>query len=404
MNGRYFLKTLFLFFLLIQVLVISGQSTITKTFHSHLLNEDRVIRIHLPKGFTEKNDRKWPLILTLDGEYMFYALTGNTEMLSSAFADRMPEVVVVGIDQNYVAEKETFARWIDCDYGSQSGLPERKGILFREFIDRELLPWLEKKYHTGKFRLVAGHSFTANYINYLLIETPRLFNAFIALSPYIPEAVNDTLFNTIRSLDKPVFYYLCTAENDLSGHKKSIVQLDSLQFRTIRNSNFHYSFRNYDAESHLSLVARALPDALRFVFSVYAPIDEVSEAYIKSGASLTDYLKQKYDQIQSIYDIRLPYREDDLLYISSLAEELEYFDQLEELGKMTITARPELPYGYYMLGTVEEKRRNLTEALEYYKTGFGKLSHAILNKADFYLDIERVERMIKESSNIMEPE
>jgi len=375
---------------------LNGQTTLTKTFHSKILKEDRNIRIQLPKSFDQSKDKTWPLILTLDGEYTFYAIIGNTEMLSPSFADKMLEVVVVGIDQNYEAEKDLFARWIDCDYSSTTGLPEKKGILFRDFIEDELLPWIEKKYRTGKFRVIAGHSFTANYINYLLIENPRLFNAFIALSPYIPEALCDTLFNTIRSLDKPVFYFLCTAENDLSGHKKSIVQLDSLQFRTIRNPNFRYIFRNYGEESHLSLVARGLPDALRFVFSAYAPIDDVDEAYIRSGASLVDYLKQKYEEIRTIYGINLPYREDDLLYISSLAEELENRDQLEELGKMTIFTWPGSPYGYYMLGKVEELKGNLTKALEYYKTGFGKLSSGILNKADFYLDIERVERLIKE--------
>lgn len=373
-----------------------GQTTLVKKVHSEFLNEDRTIRIQLPKSYERNPLQQYPLVLCLDGEYLFYAVTGNTEMLSPAFADKMPEVLVVGIDQNYPAENERYARWIDCNYGESTGMPIEKGIAFKQFIEKELLPLLEKKYRAGKFRLIAGHSFTANYIHYFLIQNPGIFKAYIALSPYIPEAAVDTLVHSMQKSSNPLSYFLCTSEFDLRGHRNNIRNLDTTAFQPVKNPNFRYMYRNYRDETHLSLVARALPEALRFVFSGYAPIEEVPEPVLCSADSLLDYLKQKYAVIHELYGIELQYREEDLLSISGLIEELEAWDQLKILGELSISALPESCYGYYMLGTVEEKRGNLEKALAYYKTGFSKLSAGVLNKADFYLDIERVEKLINQ--------
>ncbi|WP_299835227.1 hypothetical protein [uncultured Tenacibaculum sp.] len=56
-----------------------AQQTLTDTIESKILNEKRTIRIHIPKSYGQID--KLPLILTLDGEYMFYNLIGNSELL-----------------------------------------------------------------------------------------------------------------------------------------------------------------------------------------------------------------------------------------------------------------------------------------------------------------------------------
>ena len=375
----------------------TGQTTLVKSFPSKLLNEERVIRLQLPKSFDTSPEKRYPLILCLDGDYLFYSTLGNTHLLSPEYLDQMPEVIVVGIDQNYPAQSGDYTRWLDCNYNEKSGFPEHRGLLFKSFIGEELLPWLQKKYRTGSFKVIVGHSFTANYIHYFLFDSPRLFGAYIALSPFIPEPIRDSVATTLRNTANPLFYYLCTSENDLRGHKQSIEVLDSLYFRPIRNKHLHYAYANYPEAGHMSLIKPALSEALSFVFSHYAPVEDVPASLLQSADSLLAFLKQKYIRIRDIYGLDMPYREGDLLSISSLIEELEAWDQLRELGEITVSVHPESSYGYYMLGTVEEKRGNLEKALAYYKTGFSKLSAGVLNKADFYLDIERVEKRIREN-------
>ena len=105
-------------------------------------------------------------------------------------------------------------------------------------------------------------------------------------------------------------------------------------------------------------------------------------------------LKQKYAQIKSIYGIAIPFRENDLLYSSSIAEEMQDWKALRELGELSISLYPNLTYGYYTLATVEEKNDNLEEALKLYKKGYSKIPKSTINKADFYTEIERVEKLI----------
>ena len=84
-----------------------------------------------------------------------------------------------------------------------------------------------------------------------------------------------------------------------------------------------------------------------------------------------------------------------MLYVSFIAESNEDWDNLFEIGKLTVHIYPESTYGYKMLATVEEKKGNLENALLLYKTGYGKIPAWVTNKEEFYSDIERVEELLK---------
>ena len=125
-------------------IAVNAQTTLTESFYSKSMEEDRTIRVYLPQSFEKSENNSYNLILTLDGEYLFYATIGNTEFLASKGLGFIPGVIVVGIDQNYENEDGYEARQNDCDYNKKTGLPEKKGIKFFTFITDELLPYLEK--------------------------------------------------------------------------------------------------------------------------------------------------------------------------------------------------------------------------------------------------------------------
>jgi hypothetical protein len=56
----------------------------------------------------------------------------------------------------------------DCRYNKDNGLPSGKGAAF-EFIG-ELLPYIEKKYRTAPFKIIAGHDTTAGFLNFFHIR------------------------------------------------------------------------------------------------------------------------------------------------------------------------------------------------------------------------------------------
>lgn len=386
------MRNLFLISFLATCTTLLSQTTTSFIFHSDTLNEDRNIRIHLPKSFDATATAQYPLILVLDGEYLFYSVLGVSEVLTTR--KLMPESIVVGIDQNYLVKDAHTARWLDCAYDSTSGELKEKGIKFKSFIEHELLPVLAKTYKVGQFKSIAGHSFTANYIHYFLDNT--LFSGFIAISPYIPNSVEASIKNTIEKAEKNIYYYLCTGENDLSGHISQIKKQDTTLFSQIKNVNFHYQFKNYEAESHMSLPVRSISDVLTLMYSDFSPIYALNmDDQLLKEKDLITYLQKRYQNIETTYGISMPYREDDITSISWIIEEQENWDALKQIGEMATALYPESVYGYFMIALSEEKKNNLVVALAYYKKGYAKLGDDVGNKSDFYADIERIEKLLK---------
>lgn len=379
-----------LFFMAINAMF--AQTTTSEVFHSEILNEDRNIRIHLPKTFNTADDVQYPLTLVFDGEYLFYSILGVAEVLTTR--QMIPESIVVGIDQNDIGNEANSARWTDCSYDYKSGELDETGLKFKAFIETELMPFLTEKYKVGKFKTIAGHSFTANYINYFL--DGNLFSGFIAISPYIPKSAEAYIAKSISQSDRNAYYFLCTGSDDLSGHVSQIKRQDSVVFRGAQNPKFKYLFKDYQGESHMSLAVRGVSDALLQMYSDFSPVGTLNPEAIMAEKDLISFLTQRYENIEATYGIVQPFREDDLTLISWIIEEQENWDALAEVGQIELNLYPESIYGYYMIAIAEENRDNLPRALEYYKLGYAKLGDDVTNKSDFYQDIERLEKLMDE--------
>lgn len=388
------MRKLLLLLLLGQGLQSVAQQTFTRPFFSETLREERTLRIHLPRDHRPENT--YPLLLVLDGDYFFYPVVGAAEVLTTT--GYMPPSVVVGIDQNYPAAKGTYARWLDCDYNTTSGMPEKKGILFRKFILDELMPALKKDYGAGPFRAILGHSFTANYVNYFLTDSLG-FRAFGAVSPYLAEPLRDSLPVMLNRRQTDCYYFLSTAKRDLRIHREMLLEQDSEIFRTVSNPALLYRFRYYDEETHMTLTVRSAPDILRHFFAAYAPLFSLEDTTLLEPADPLASLKERYEHIKTVYGIEMKIREDDLLEASAAIEEKKNWEQLEALGRFTVELYPNGTYGFYMLGQVFEERGQLELALEHYRAGYERVPEEVSNKADFYEDIQRVEQLLRSGQN-----
>lgn len=377
--------------LIILILTVSKtlfcQKTLVETFESKILNEKRTIRIHIPKSF-EKTEN-FPLILTLDGEYMFYNLIGNSELLLAT--EKIPESVIVGIDQNYFDSTKIWARNNDCSYNSKNAELKGKGIKFKEFIEKELVPYLTDKYKAGNYKVLAGHSFTATYPNFFLFDN-SVFNSYILLSPYLPESISQKIIDKLSNNNKFLSYYISTSEYDLSEHLKTIKKIDSTLTKIVFNPKTEYTFNNFKGETHYSLINRSFPFALKAIFKDYQII---TDKEIEAEKDLLVYLKNKYTKIKKHYGINLSIREDDLDAIYWLAEEREDWNSLKEIGEFSVNIYPEYSDGYFMLSAVEEQNKNYEKALNLYQKGYEKLTDDVLNKKDFYRHIERLKKIIE---------
>lgn len=176
-------KLLALFVFLFSISSYS-QTKITDTIFSKKLNEKREVYISLPPSYEKNKTQKYPLLVLLDGDFLFTAFNGALNY--GYYWDDLPEVIIVGINQNNTREE-------DCAVDPESGLPDAKGKDFFEFIGMELIPQLQKNYRIAPFRIISGFDVTAGFLNLYLYKDQPIFNAYISFSPELPAEMETNL-------------------------------------------------------------------------------------------------------------------------------------------------------------------------------------------------------------------
>ena len=372
-------KAILLFILIFGIQSIQSQA-IYKDIYSNKLGEDRQLKILLPRGYNNEDAKKYPLIIVLDGDYLFEAVAGNVDYYS--YWEDMPEAIVVGI-------KQVDYRFDDCMYSEQNSLPIEKGADFFEFIGMELIPFLNDNYKTENFRVAVGHGETASFINYYLLKDQPLFQAYISLSPDLAPDLTTYLTERFQKLESKIFYYLATSTNDVPQIKSATDELNK-GIASIDNKNLLYNFNTFDGPSHYALPAHAIPNALESIFFVFQPIskEEYTETILKLDSSPVEYLQEKYQTILDLFGIDKPILINDFKAIAAAIEKKEQYEYFEELGKIARKQYPETLLGHYYLARFYEQTGEPKKAMKTYRSAYildeigGLTKDMMLDKAD----------------------
>lgn len=359
--------------------VIHSQA-IYKSIYSDKLKEERQLKILLPRGYDNENDKKYPVIIVFDGDYLFEAVAGNVDYYS--YWEDMPEAIVVGI-------KQEDQRYDDCMYSEQNSLPIEKGANFFEFIGMELIPYINNNFKTENFRVAVGHGETANFIDYYLLKDVPLFQAYISISPELAPKMNEYLSSRFKTFDTKIFYYLATSSNDVPEIKEGTENLNK-SISAIDNKNLLYNFDNFDGPSHYSLPAHAIPKALESIFFVFQPISkkEYNESILKLDTSPVDYLTEKYQMIKDLFGMDKQILINDFKAIQAAIEKKEQWPYYEELGKIASKQYPETLLGSYYMARYYEEIGEPKKAMKMYRSAYildeigGITKDLMLEKAD----------------------
>jgi predicted alpha/beta superfamily hydrolase len=354
----------------------------TDTIHSAKLNEDRVISISLPPSYGTEKKRTYPLLLLLDGDYLFEPVTGAIHY--GNYWDDLPEVIVVGIKQS-----TPFNRELESDVDDVNGLPVEKGAQFFDFISMELIPALEKKYAIAPFKTIAGHDVTAGFLNLFLYKDDPLFDAYISMSPEFPKDMETRIAKRLEVIKKPVFYYQCTADGDLKKMQLLIKTVDA-NIKAIENPNLYYQFDDFKNASHYSLVLLSIPNALYHLFGVYQPISssEFQEKIVSLPSDYVGYLTKKYDLIEKSYGIKMPIRINDFKAIEAAILKNNAFSEFEQLAGLSKKSYPRSMLSNYHIGMFYEKTGDTKKAAKAYIDAYqmeeigGLTKDFMLEKAD----------------------
>ena len=122
------------------------------------------------------SDQDYPVLYLLDGGTHFHHASGIVQFLAGQ--GLMPEMIVVAVIN--VDRTRDFSPTHVEERPTTGGAGK-----FISFMEEELMTFVDRNYRTSPFDILVGHSFGGTFATYALLEKPDLFNAYIAISPYM---------------------------------------------------------------------------------------------------------------------------------------------------------------------------------------------------------------------------
>ena len=360
------MKNLLKLLILVLTLNVSFSQVIYKKVSSEILGVKRGVKILLPREYDADPFEKFPVLVVLDGEHLFEAITGSTEYLS--YWEEIPRCIVVGVTHGKSQDRTN-----DLKYSELNDLPIYESASFFEFLGKELLPYIDENYKTSGFSMIAGHGDSANFSNYFLLKQAPVFNAYITLSPKFAPSMVENLTTRFQTLGKSYFYYVAAGENEKEEVLNSVKNLESAS-QVSDTLNFK---KNIIKESSFYNTApRAVAPALDFIFDSFKPISkkEYKEVLLEMTGSPTLYLDEKYSYIREVFGVKKRVLTNDIFAVAQAIEESEQYEHYELLSKIARDNYPEMVLGSYYLAMYYEKIGEPKKAMIEYMNGYGLYS------------------------------
>lgn len=153
-----------------------------RTFESTVLDERRELLVHLPESYHRAPDRRFDVVYVLDGSSLDGPTAEGAAMMARLALT--PEVIVVGLPNVSGAgrQRDYTPPFMRQDLDTADSAPGR-GDRFLDFLERELVPLVERDYRTTGRRILSGHSRGGLLVVYALMARPALFDGYLAHSP-----------------------------------------------------------------------------------------------------------------------------------------------------------------------------------------------------------------------------
>lgn len=157
-----------------------SNSEINQTIKSEILKQDREFIVQLPKSYEDDSNRNYPVHYLLDGELNLPLVNGILDRMQKI--QGAPEAIVVAIE----SKNRTWDLTPTVNQDPRGPVGQGGGAeLFLDFIDKELIPHIDKNYRTHNFKMISGGSIGGLFVLHAMQSKPHLFDAHFAFSPAV---------------------------------------------------------------------------------------------------------------------------------------------------------------------------------------------------------------------------
>tara|TARA_R110002033_G_C3863975_1_gene236724 strand:- start:134 stop:1348 length:1215 start_codon:yes stop_codon:yes gene_type:complete len=377
-----------------------GKST---TIHSEILNEDRILEIHLPKSY-EKSGKTYPVLYLLDSFYNFSHAVGTVEYLY--LNELIPEMIIVGIrntrrNRDLTPDSPELSKRNRERMGLTAGADK-----FMAFLDKELIPHIEQTYKAASYKVIVGHSLGGLFNVYTFFKQPELFNAYLTISPslWYPNELISKEFESIfiDSLEPNRTFYL-TLANENSGNMRGNVLKLSGEFQNYisahKEAGLRFKYDPMPEESHGTIGLPSIYFGLRFIFKpTQYKVPKTKEEIIAQGGpektmertvNYFDNLSEKFG-----FEVTNEFALNDLGYAFMRIEEFKTYSI--NAFKANVDAHPNSYDAYSDLGSAYEELGELQKAKHNYQKALRLVKESGDPEWELYqVDLDNLEKKIK---------
>ncbi len=359
-----------------------------RAYPSDVLGVERNIKVLKPRNYAENPEKTYPLVIVLDGDYLFEPVAGNVDYLS--YWDQMPESFVVGINQRE-------SRFDETAVDSESGFPAPQSAEFMDFI-MEVHQTMQEEFRIAPFSIIVGKDITANLATYFLMRKKVPFKAFINIDPDYTELIEQNLVTKISQMQEQQYYYVAVAGNSTTGDQVFNKSVDSL---LSSKDNIHLKYDKIEDVDKYGLGAHAIPRALSYIFQEYKIVDtkqlaanlasKKGTADAKDPATALKELEEKYTFIKDVYGIDMRMRLVDIVTIAEFYIDNKDYEGLLDVAAVAIREYPDLLYGRFIEGLGYEGIGRIPRAIKSYNAAYALEPAIGITKDDVLDKVERLQ-------------
>jgi len=358
---------------------------IADSLYSNTLGELREFWVVLPDSYNPDRNVKYPVVYVLDGSQHLKAL----ETVYSYYSGHhLPDMILVGISNRANRTRDLTTSKVTFRHGGVVNENTGGAENFSQFIENELIPYIDTKYPGSPYRTLIGHSYAGLFTIYTLINQPHLFQNYIAIDPSL-DWDHQKLLNQAKEIlqhedfsGKSLFVSLAagqlhmldgeitmdnvmmdTSEYTLSA--RSIIELSTFA-ENHKMNGLNYSWKTYTDDYHWTVPLPSITDGLVAQFEWYQL--KSAEKYSNPDTSLDELMelvKEREATLNKHFGYPTP----------PLVEEL-----LNMTGYMYLQfGQPEKSYAFFKMG------------IDYYPES----ANAFDSMADYYESQNEIENAIK---------
>ena len=359
----------------------------TDSLRSEILDESRNIWVHVPDEAAGAifGQTSYPVLYLLDGPGHFHAVTGMLKNLGDNGI--VPRMVVVGIP-NTDRTRDLTPTHVDVMFGDSAfARTSGGGAKFMDFVEKELIPYVESKYPVTGYRTFVGHSFGGLSAVYSLLSRPHLFSNYVAIDPSLwwddwrMVQWADSIFKDESMRGKALYIGVAnTMEQGMgidrvlrdtarsSNHIRSILTFIN-QAETEKSSGLNFGWKYYADDDHGSVPLITEYDAFRFLFPWYR-LKGMNEFYQEDAGKTVEELISKLNDHYSRISEHFGYQ---VLPPESEVNSLGYnllnanSDMAKAMFELNIKNYPGSANVYDSMGDYQLSQSDTLQAVEYFR-------------------------------------